>query len=97
MALPADFESTPPLTPSEIEGPSGAVEGPAPSPVPSFFGLSWWLSAGVIVADQISKALVRGLLAPFDSVTIIPGLLDFIHVQNAGVAFGILNDWAMNP
>jgi hypothetical protein len=30
------------------------------------------------------------------SVTIIPGLLDFIHVQNSGVAFGILNDAAMN-
>src|SRR5262245_1253577 len=63
---------------------------------PSRTGLSWWLSATVIAADQIAKAIVHATLAPFDSVTIIPGLLDFIHVQNAGVAFGILNDAAMN-
>jgi signal peptidase II len=55
-------------------------------------GLAWWLCGLVIAADQLTKALVRATLAPFESRTIIPGLLDFIHVQNAGVAFGILND-----
>ena len=73
-----------------------------PSPVPSIaqrparLGLSWWLCGGVIVADQAAKAVIRARVAPFDSVTIVPGLLDLIHVQNAGVAFGILNDSAMN-
>jgi signal peptidase II len=88
----------------------GAVEGPAPEgagdPAAGHVerlalghartGLSWWLSAVVIAADQIAKGVVHATLAPFDSVTIIPGLLDFIHVQNSGVAFGILNDAAMN-
>lgn len=60
------------------------------------FGLSIWLCAAIIVGDQISKAIVRAHLAPFESRPIIPGLLDFIHVQNTGVAFGILNDAAMN-
>jgi signal peptidase II len=55
-------------------------------------GLAWWLCGLIIIADQLAKALVRTSLAPFESRTIIPGLLDFIHVQNAGVAFGILND-----
>src|SRR5262245_29445560 len=32
-------------------------------------GLSWWLSATVVAADQISKAIVHATLAPFDSVT----------------------------
>ena len=50
----------------------------------------------MIAADQLAKALVRSTLAPFESRTIIPGLLDFIHVQNTGVAFGILNDSTMN-
>ena len=59
------------------------------------FGLSLWLCGVVIVADQITKALVRASLAPFESRTIIPDLLDFIHVQNRGVAFGILNDVSM--
>jgi signal peptidase II len=60
------------------------------------FGLSPLLCVAVIAADQIAKGLIRARLAPFESRTIIPGLLDFIHVQNAGVAFGILNDAAMN-
>ena len=46
----------------------------------------------MVAADQLSKALIRASLAPFESRTIIPDLLDFIHVQNRGVAFGILND-----
>lgn len=61
------------------------------------FKLFWWLSAAVIAADQISKALVRAWLPLFDSVQVIPGLVDFTHVQNRGVAFGILNDSAMDP
>jgi signal peptidase II len=60
------------------------------------FGLSLWLCALIIVADQITKALIRASLAPFESRVIIPGVLDFIHVRNAGVAFGILNDSPMN-
>jgi signal peptidase II len=59
-------------------------------------GLSLWLCGAVILIDQITKALVRSSLTPFESRTIIPGLLDFIHVQNAGVAFGILNESPMN-
>ena len=60
------------------------------------FGLSLWLCGAVIAGDQLSKALIRSSLSPFESRTIIPGVLDFIHVQNTGVAFGILNDAVMN-
>ncbi len=60
------------------------------------FGISYWLCGLVIVADQISKGLIRATLAPFESQTIVPGVVDFIHVQNRGVAFGILNDSAMD-
>jgi signal peptidase II len=86
-----------------------AADGAAPEPAltspeageavarpPKGVGLAWWLSAGVIVLDQIAKAIVRATLPPFDSVTVIPGLLDLIHVQNSGVAFGILNDSPMS-
>jgi len=59
-------------------------------------GLSWWLLAAIVISDQVAKAIVRAKLAPFDSITIVPGWLDFIHVRNAGVAFGILNDTDMN-
>ena len=78
----------------------GAGEPAAPDSVPAGgarFGLSLWLCAGVIAADQVAKALIRASLAKYESRTIIAGLLDFIHVPNAGVAFGILNDYPMNP
>lgn len=72
-------------------GPPASVEA-----APSRFGLSLWLCAGIVAVDQLTKALIRSTLAPFESRTIVAGLLDFIHVQNRGVAFGILNDSEMN-
>jgi signal peptidase II len=75
-----------------------AVDPAAPTPIvstdarPGRAGLLWWIVLGVIVADQIAKALVRSALPLYDSVTIIPGLVDFIHVHNTGVAFGVLNE-----
>ncbi len=52
----------------------------------------WWITILVVAADQIAKAVVRATLPLFDSVTVIKGLVDFIHVRNEGVAFGLLND-----
>lgn len=53
----------------------------------------------VLVADQVTKALVRDALALHESRTIVPGLLDLTHVRNTGAAFGILNsaDFAFKP
>jgi signal peptidase II len=45
----------------------------------------------VLAADQLTKQIVRQLLPLHDSVKVIPGLLDFTHVQNSGAAFGLLN------
>jgi signal peptidase II len=59
-------------------------------------GFSWPVLAAIVISDQIAKAIIRAKLAPFDSLTIIPGWVDFIHVRNAGVAFGILNETLMN-
>jgi signal peptidase II len=49
------------------------------------------LAAIVVVVDQLTKAVVRATVPLHGSRTIIPGLLDFTHVQNSGAAFGILN------
>ncbi len=54
--------------------------------------LVWWLIALVVVVDQASKLTVETYIPLFDTVTIIPGLLDLVHIHNAGVAFGIMND-----
>jgi len=53
--------------------------------------LEIWLPLAVVMADQLSKAAVRAWLPLHDSLTIVPGLLDFTHVRNTGAAFGILN------
>ena len=58
-----------------------------------------WLSTRVLVAvaatvvalDQATKALVRAWLPLYESVSIVPQLLDFTHVRNTGAAFGLLN------
>jgi len=64
---------------------------PAPGPDRSHVGILWWLSLGIIVADQIIKALVRNSVGLFESRPLIPGLVDLAHVRNEGVAFGLFN------
>lgn len=54
--------------------------------------LAWWAIVAIVVADQITKAMVLERIPVLASVTVIPGLLDLVHVRNAGVAFGFLND-----
>ncbi len=51
-----------------------------------------WISAMIVVADQLTKALIRSKLALHDSVNVVPGFLDITHVRNTGAAFGMLND-----
>jgi signal peptidase II len=45
----------------------------------------------VIVADQITKILIRSNLALFEKIPVLP-FLDITHLRNPGAAFGILNN-----
>jgi signal peptidase II len=73
-------------------GPEAAAQAQT-APVPAArFHLFWWVTLGVVVLDQITKAIVRAYLAPYESTTVIPGLIDITHVLNTGVAFGLLNE-----
>ena len=45
----------------------------------------------IVIADQITKAIVRQRFELHESVTIIPGLFDLTRVHNSGAAFGLLN------
>lgn len=47
------------------------------------------LSLAVVVADQWSKYLVEQKLPLHRAFEVIPGFLNFTHVQNTGVAFGM--------
>ena len=49
------------------------------------------LIAAILVADQITKALVRAYIPLHDSMTVAAGWLYLTHVRNTGAAFGFLN------
>src|SRR5439155_6848254 len=53
--------------------------------------LEIWLPLVIVALDQLTKAAIRATLPLHQSVTIVPGLMDFTHVRNTGAAFGILN------
>ncbi|MEM7353060.1 MAG: signal peptidase II [Acidobacteriota bacterium] len=46
------------------------------------------ISLATLVLDQWSKWLVEAHLSNHASIEVIPGLLNFTHVRNTGVAFG---------
>ena len=50
-----------------------------------------WLSALVIVLDQITKFLIMENFAEFEEITLLP-VLDFMRLHNEGAAFSFLSD-----
>ena len=53
--------------------------------------LEFVIVAGIVIADQIAKAMVRRSLDLHESVQVIPGFLDLTRVHNTGAAFGIFD------
>ncbi len=51
------------------------------------------LAVGVIL-DQVTKALIVWKLPLWGKMTVIPGLLNLVHVRNKGAAFGLLSGWS---
>ncbi|MCC7042457.1 MAG: signal peptidase II [Acidobacteria bacterium] len=79
------------MQPEMPAGPPRRVAAPDAA-VQSAGSLLWWLIATIVLADQVSKVLVQHFIPLFDSVTIVPGVIDLVHIHNAGVAFGLMND-----
>ena len=55
--------------------------------------------AGVAIADQVTKLVVVREMDLYESIPIVPGLLNLTHIRNSGVAFGLLNsaEFAFKP
>lgn len=51
--------------------------------------------AAVVVLDQLVKLAIVRMLPVYDSVNVIPHLLDLTYVRNTGVAFGVLNETSL--
>jgi signal peptidase II len=45
----------------------------------------------LVIADQVTKALVRRALDVHESITLVPDLLALTRVHNSGAAFGMFN------
>ena len=43
-----------------------------------------------VALDQITKAIVRSKLALYEAVDVIPGVFQFLHSENTGASWGIL-------
>lgn len=82
-----------PTTSPAAAVPAATPVAPAPAGrVPFARPFELGLITLIVIADQVTKALVRSSLALGDSRTIFPGWLDLTHVQNTGAAFGLLNN-----
>src|ERR1700722_6027672 len=44
----------------------------------------------VVLLDRLTKVMIKGRFSAFDTLTVIPGLLNIIHTENPGIAFGML-------
>ncbi len=44
----------------------------------------------IVIADQITKAIVLSEMALYNSITVIPGFFSLTHIHNPGGAFGFL-------
>lgn len=53
--------------------------------------IAFWLTVIlVVIADQATKVAVRHLMPPGAAArTLVPGLIDLVHVENTGAAFNV--------
>lgn len=49
------------------------------------------LSLVLVLLDQISKGVVVQTLRIYESIPVIPGFFNIVHVRNRGMAFGMMN------
>ncbi|MCS7024804.1 MAG: signal peptidase II [Bryobacteraceae bacterium] len=52
--------------------------------------LRFAISAAVFAADRISKLWIENHISAWETWPVIPGVLNIVHTQNRGAAFGLL-------
>jgi len=48
----------------------------------------------VVIIDQASKYIIVTHVGLYESITVIPGFFNIVHVQNPGAAFGLFSQQA---
>jgi signal peptidase II len=54
--------------------------------------LPFLIAALIVGLDRATKALIKAHISAFDSITVVPGLLNIVHTENPGIAFGMLSN-----
>ena len=55
------------------------------------YHLMAWPALAVVLLDQISKLAIVRNLTMYESVPIVTGFFNLVHIRNRGMAFGLLN------
>lgn len=50
------------------------------------------IALAVVIGDRLSKDAIARSIGFFDSVSLSPGWLRFVHTENTGAAFGVLSE-----
>lgn len=58
---------------------------------PKNYHLLIWPALSVMFMDQVSKLVVMKYIPVHQSVPILKGFFDLVHIRNRGIAFGIMN------
>lgn len=48
----------------------------------------------VVIIDQVGKYIIVAHVGLYESITVIPGFFNIVHVQNPGAAFGLFSQQA---
>ena len=58
-----------------------------------------WGLAGIVALDQLTKWIVYHRVPLYETIEVVPGLLNITHVRNTGAAFGMFNatEFAYKP
>lgn len=48
------------------------------------------IAAAIVLLDRFTKELIKAHISLYDTITVIPGLLNIVHTENPGIAFGML-------
>jgi len=54
------------------------------------YGRLLLIAGTIVIADQITKAIVLSKMALYQSIIVIPGFFSLTHIHNPGGAFGFL-------
>jgi len=74
-----------------VAGSSNAASNAAVA-APAVRLLFFLLSGGVFLADWLTKTLIEAVLPLHESLPVIPGFFQIVHVRNQGIAFGLFSD-----